>query len=71
MARPPILRLTPPENFTGLWRTYRENGDVVSQIYYSKGRAIGPLVDSPIYPVSPQPSFPDLGDPVIEYDPAQ
>jgi len=74
VSRAPILRLSPPGNFTGLWRTYRENGDLVDQIYYSKGKAIGPLVDSPVLPaapISPGAPVPDVPPPVIEYAPAK
>jgi len=45
VSAPPVIPNTPPTNYTGLWRTYRENGEKVSEIYYSNGRRLGPLSD--------------------------
>jgi hypothetical protein len=72
LERPRIIPQPPPANYTGLWRTYRENGALASQLYYSKGIRMGPLVDSPIYPTrANSPPAPDTIEPVIEYDPGQ
>jgi hypothetical protein len=73
MVRPDPIKTVPPDSYTGLWLTYRENGDIESQIYYSKGRALGPLTDSPIYPVAPlgehHAPVPTLPEPEVDYDP--
>jgi hypothetical protein len=50
---PPVLRNDPPPHFTGLWRTYREDGQRVSEIYYVSGIRGGPLSDGGMGRVPP------------------
>jgi len=42
---PPIILNEPPPLYSGLWRTYRENGELVSADYYVRGIKAGPLSD--------------------------
>ncbi len=51
VTQPPILAIKPPSHYTGIWRTYRANGDVETISYYLNGKWSGPLGDGVEGPV--------------------
>ena len=42
---PPIVTPNPPADYTGVWRSYREDGSIESETYYMHGKPGGPLND--------------------------